>query len=503
MCRSRACRRVRSRGEARSGLGRCPGREVDADGSARSSSLASHVLRRCPSCASCCATSRPRSWSIRYERLLNDFQPPPVDLQPGARHHRPAADRLPQAVPPTSTIRSSMTWRTCCGKVIGQCKPIYFYLDAYDEFSHAPMYWLKCQEGKVCSTRSCGCSDHTTRGAARRHLHPGHRHVVVYRSEHAPRTTTNPQYGPDLGSRLAALPARAKLAGLPASLLRRRRHRAADIRDWLGSAMTGRTRCGRTDRGLPVAHQANPRRHHLARQRAERGGAAAEQAGHEEMSPKALAAMVQRCAKRAVATPARACANEISSDLMPKNCPARLLQVVTRPQAISAACRRTCGLRPDDRRRPVSRGTWWPCRKWRNCTSSSRRPRLRPVGDGLLGYVDEIGGADVSSIGHVRAVSLPAGGGHVLCIPCRCSRRGIPSLCRRTPPGAGEASPHPPAPVAKAAARRSANRPAGGARGPDRDPVTLYAAGDVIDGPLRGSPATRTGRLFQVYRVRR
>ena len=43
------------------------------------------------------------------------------------------------------------------GEVVSRCSPIYFYLDAVDEeYSHAPMYWLKCQRG--CSIRSCDCS---------------------------------------------------------------------------------------------------------------------------------------------------------------------------------------------------------------------------------------------------------------------------------------------------------------------------------------------------------
>jgi hypothetical protein len=33
-------------------------------------------------------------------------------------------------------------------EVLRTCPPIFFYLDAVDEeFSHAPMYWLRCQKG--------------------------------------------------------------------------------------------------------------------------------------------------------------------------------------------------------------------------------------------------------------------------------------------------------------------------------------------------------------------
>ena len=79
------------------------------------------------------------------------------------------------------------------GEVVGRCKPIYFYLDALDEeFSHAPMYWLKCQEGLFYQVMRM-LRDHRLGG--RLHIVVCIRDIVmssVYRSEHAPRYYNEP-----------------------------------------------------------------------------------------------------------------------------------------------------------------------------------------------------------------------------------------------------------------------------------------------------------------------
>jgi hypothetical protein len=86
-----------------------------------------------------------------YARLLEDFRRP-------RSIYSQAHDiiNLRHTAHQLSTYLDDPLWddlQDLLGEVIGQCKPIYFYLDAIDEeFSHAPMYWLKCQEG--CSTRS-------------------------------------------------------------------------------------------------------------------------------------------------------------------------------------------------------------------------------------------------------------------------------------------------------------------------------------------------------------
>ena len=110
------------------------------------------------------------------------------------------------------------------GNVVGQCKPIYFYLDALDEeFSHAPMYWLKCQEGLFYQVMRL-LRDHKLGG--RLHIVICIRDIImssVYRSEHAPRYYNEPHIRVltwDRSSLLYLL--QRKLQRLPPSLLMRR-----------------------------------------------------------------------------------------------------------------------------------------------------------------------------------------------------------------------------------------------------------------------------------------
>ena len=78
-------------------------------------------------------------------------------------------------------------------EVLRTCPPVFFYLDAVDEeFSHAPMYWLRCQMGLF----------HQVMRFLRDPKLGGRLHVVisirdivmsaVYRSEHAPRYYDEP-----------------------------------------------------------------------------------------------------------------------------------------------------------------------------------------------------------------------------------------------------------------------------------------------------------------------
>ena len=108
--------------------------------------------------------------------------------------------------------------------MIGRCKPIYFYLDAVDEeFSHAPMYWLRCQEGLFYQVMRL-LRDHRLGG--RLHVVVCIRDIVmssVYRSEHAPRYYNEPHIRVltwDRGSLLYLL--EHKLQRLPQLLLMRR-----------------------------------------------------------------------------------------------------------------------------------------------------------------------------------------------------------------------------------------------------------------------------------------
>ncbi len=118
------------------------------------------------------------------------------------------------------------------------------------------------------------------RPPACRRLHPGHRHVVgvpVRTRAAVLQRAAHPRA--DLGPGLAALSAAAKAQAAAADTDDAPpRHRPADDpRLARGQRPLAGTRGRRNDRGLPAQpHPADPARHHLPGQRAERGGPAAE-----------------------------------------------------------------------------------------------------------------------------------------------------------------------------------------------------------------------------------
>jgi len=108
-------------------------------------SLASHLLCR-PELRQQLRDEQADEIEHSYTRLLDDFRRPRSIYS----EVRDIINRQ-QTAYQLSTYLDDPLWddlEDLLGEVVGQCKPIYFYLDALDEeFSHAPMYWLKCQEG--------------------------------------------------------------------------------------------------------------------------------------------------------------------------------------------------------------------------------------------------------------------------------------------------------------------------------------------------------------------
>jgi hypothetical protein len=78
-------------------------------------------------------------------------------------------------------------------ELLRTCPPIFLYLDAVDEeFSHAPMYWLRCQKGLFYQVMRFL---RDPRLGGRLHIVISIRDIVmssVYRSEHAPRYHDEP-----------------------------------------------------------------------------------------------------------------------------------------------------------------------------------------------------------------------------------------------------------------------------------------------------------------------
>ena len=209
------------------------------------------------------------------------------------------------------------------GDIIAGCKPIYFYLDAVDEeFSHAPMYWLKCQEGLFYQVMRLLRDQ---RFGARLHVVVAIRDIVmssVYRSEHAPRYYTEPHIRVLTWDRASLLYLLAdKLRRLPPAFLMRRPTDDVTVRDRLGVATVtngwgGRERIEdylvRHTRLIPrdVVSLCNELAEEVFRQK---------RAGRDRVPEQVLREVVGRCAKRFGDSQLAQCANQVSSDLMPGN----------------------------------------------------------------------------------------------------------------------------------------------------------------------------------------
>jgi hypothetical protein len=385
-------------------------------------SLASHVLRR-PELRQQIRDDQADEIEQSYARLLDDFRRPRTiysqvrDIINGWQ----TAHQL-------STYLDDPLWddlEDLLGEVVGQCRPIYFYLDAVDEeFSHAPMYWLKCQEGLFYQVMRL-LRDHRLGG--RLHIVVCIRDIVmssVYRSEHAPRYYNEPHIRVltwDRSSLLYLL--QQKVRRLPPSLLMRRSTNGPPtIGDWLGvnGHWPGPDGDGTVEDYLLAHTRLIPRdiislgnelNEEVLRQK---------QAGHEDMPPAVLQGVVQRCAKRFGDSQLAQCANQISSDLMPENAALHnYSELFTSTQAYIS------GVQED-------------VRSFVRMIGFDQFPRadlaaLQEVADlhfdqttdlasvlwqnGLLGYIDEIGRRRFYSLGDVEQFHFPDADTYVL-HPC-------------------------------------------------------------------------------------
>ena len=281
--------------------------------------LASHLLRR-PELRAQVENGQAAEIEQSYARLLGDFRRP-RSIYSQVRdiiNERHTAHQL-------STYLDDPLWddlEDLLGEVVARCKPIYFYLDAVDEeFSHAPMYWLKCQEGLFYQVMRL-LRDHKLGG--RLHVVVCIRDIVmssVYRSEHAPRYYNEPHIRVltwDRGSLLYLLG--QKLARLPPSLLMRRPASGAPtIGDWLGveGQWPGPDGDGPIEDYLLSHTRLIPRDIISLGNELNEEVLRHKQGGRDALPPAALAGVVQRCAKRFGDSQLAQCANQVSSDLMP------------------------------------------------------------------------------------------------------------------------------------------------------------------------------------------
>ena len=386
-------------------------------------SLASHLLRR-PELRQQLSAEQTEELEKSYSSLLGDFRRP-RSIYSQVRdliNERHTAHQL-------STYLDDPLWddlEDLLGEVVGQCKPIYFYLDAVDEeFSHAPMYWLKCQEGLFYQVMRL-LRDHRLGG--RLHVVVCIRDIVmssVYRSEHAPRYYNEPHIRVltwDRGSLLYLL--QHKLQRLPPSLLM---HRSADgtatIRDWLGTNgdWPGHDG-GETIENYLLSHTrliprdvislGNELSEEVLRQK---------QAGLDGMPPETLQRLVARCAKRFGDSQLAQCANQVSSDLMPKNAAIHnYSEVFTSTQAyirdVQEDIRRFVRLIGVDR---FPRSDLEGLQELSDVHFEKATDLISVLWqNGLLGYADETGRRRFYSLGDIEEFHLPPEVGTYVLHPC-------------------------------------------------------------------------------------
>jgi Protein kinase domain len=483
-------------------------------------SLVSHLLCR-PELRAQMRDEQASELEQSYARLLDDFRRP-RSIYSEVRdiiNGRQTAHQL-------STYLDDPLWddlEDLLGEVVGQCKPIYFYLDAVDEeFGHAPMYWLKCQEGLFYQVMRL-LRDHRLGG--RLHVVVCIRDIVmssVYRSEHAPRYYNEPHIRVltwDRGSLIYLLG--QKLQRLPPALLMRRAASGPPtIRDWLGvnghwpgpdgdgtieDYLLSHTRLIPRD----IISLGNELSEEILRQK---------QAGREGMPTAALAEVVQRCAKRFGDSQLAQCANQISSDMMPKNAALHdYSELFTSTQAYIS------GVQED-------------LRSFVRMIGVDRFPRadleaLQEVADlhfekttdlasvlwqnGLLGYVDEIGRRRFYSMGDIEQFHFPPDVATYVLHPCLVHAVGGIQHVRADSTGArdtGRTRPLPAPEPSDPLGASVAASPSGSSHAlPEPDPAELrtsaggkaadYAVGDVLEGRFEVLQIIGQGSFSKVYRV--
>ncbi len=444
-------------------------------------SLASHLLCR-PELRQQLRDEQADEIEHAYARLLDDFRRP-RSIYSQVRdiiNQRHTAHQL-------STYLDDPLWddlEDLLGDVVGQCKPIYFYLDALDEeFSHAPMYWLKCQEGLFYQVMRL-LRDHKLGG--RLHIVICIRDIVmssVYRSEHAPRYYNEPHIRVltwDRSSLLYLL--QRKLQRLPPSLLMRRAASGPPtIGDWLG--ING------------------------------------EWPGPDDDGPIEDYLLSHTRLKRFGDSQLAQCANQISSDLMPKNAALHdYSELFTSTQAYIS------GVQEDVRSFVRMIGVDRFSRADLGALQEMADLHFEKATDlasvlwqnGLLGYVDESGRRRFYSMGDIEQFHFPPEVGTYVLHPCLVHTVGGIRHVPADATGPGDARRTRPLPSAERSDLSGAPDAAPPSRGsqalPEPDPAEVrssagataadYAVGDVLDGRFQIMDVIGQGGFSKVYRVR-
>jgi hypothetical protein len=470
-------------------------------------SLVSHLLRR-PELRQQLRDDQADEIEQSYARLLGDSRRP-RSIYSQVRdiiNERQTAHQL-------STYLDDPLWddlEDLLGEVVSRCKPIYFYLDAVDEeFSHAPMYWLKCQEGLFYQVMRLL---RDPRLGGRLHVVICIRDIVmssVYRSEHAPRYYNEPHIRVLTWDRTSLLYLLGqKLQRLPPTLLMQRATDGAPtIHDWLG--VNGHWPGPDGDETIEDYLLSHTRL--IPRDIISLGNELSEevlrtkQAGHEGLTPAALTAVVQRCAKRFGDSQLAQCANQVSSDLMPAGAALHdYSELFTSTQAyisgVQEDIRSFVRMIGADR---FSRGDLVALQEVADL-HFEKTTDLSSVlwQNGLLGYVDEAGRRRFYSMGDVEAFHFPPEVATYVLHPCLVHAVGGIRHVGAGSAGAGAAGGT--RPFTSAERNELPGIPAAAPAGAADYAVRAadYAAGDVLDGRFEILQFLGRGSFSKVYRVR-
>ena len=385
------------------------------------------------------------------------------------------------------------------------------------------MYWLKCQEGLFYQVMRL-LRDHKLGG--RLHIVICIRDIVmssVYRSEHSPRYYNEPHIRVltwDRSSLLYLL--QRKLQRLPPSLLMRRAASGPPtIGDWLGingdwpgpdddgpieDYLLSHTRLIPRD----IISLGNDLNEEVLRQK---------QAGSAGLPPAALERVVQRCAKRFGDSQLAQCANQISSDLMPKNAALHdYSELFTSTQAYIS------GVQEDVRSFVRMIGVDRFSRADLGALQEMADLHFEQATDlasvlwqnGLLGYVDESGRRRFYSMGDIEQFHFPPEVGTYVLHPCLVHTAGGIRHVPADSTGAGKARRTRPLPSAGRSGLPGASGASpssgGGQALPEPDPAEVrspagtkapdYAVGDVLEGRFQIMAVIGQGGFSKVYRVR-
>ena len=209
-------------------------------------------------------------------------------------------------------------------ELLHETPPVFFYIDAVDEeFSSAPMYWLRCQKGLFFQTMRM-LRDHRLGG--RLHVVTCIRDIVlssVYRDEHAPRYDGEPHIRVLSWARGSIeILLRDKLRRLSSTYLMEPGASEDEIARWLGAATVRNEARGIDERVLDyllrhtrliprdIVSLGNALCQEVLRQKA---------LGRAQMPATVLRRIVARSAKRFGHAQLAQCANQIAADMMPHN----------------------------------------------------------------------------------------------------------------------------------------------------------------------------------------